>query len=90
MSDEASGPRGFQFPGEFEIKAMGEASAGLERLVPALMAELGHPGVPVLASRESTAGTYLSVTVRVYCATRAELEAAHAHLRAHPAIRWTL
>jgi uncharacterized protein len=83
-------PRGFQFPGEFEIKAMGDVTAGLERLVPALMVELGHPGVAVVARRKSSAGNYLSVTVRVHCRTRAELEAAHAHLRAHPAIRWTL
>lgn len=92
MSDEAdeAGPRGFHFPGEFEIKAMGDAGAELQKLVPALMIELGHADVSVLTSRESSGGNYLSVTVRIHCRSRAELETAHAQLRAHPAIRWTL
>jgi uncharacterized protein len=86
----AAEARGFQFPGDFEIKAMGDAAADLDRLVPALMIELGHSAVSVLASRESSGGNYRSVTVRLHCETRAELEAAHARLRSHPAIRWTL
>ncbi len=82
--------RGFRFPGEFEIKVMGDMAADLAGLVPALLAELGHADVAVLSSRASSGSRYLSVTVRIRCQQRADLEAAHTHLRAHAAIRWTL
>lgn len=83
--------QGFQFPGLFEITAVGSATAGLEDKVPAILAGIG---LAVLAgslrTRPSREGNYLSVTVSFTCPSREQHEAAHAALRADPDIRWTL
>ena len=83
--------QGFQFPGEFDLTAMGSAAADLASLVPALLRAAGVAGVSeVLRSRPSSNGSYLSVTVSVHAERREDYEAAHAALRAHPDIKWTL
>ena len=82
---------GFQFPGEFDVTAMGPADAALEALIPALLADAGLALVAdVLRTRPSSGGRYVSVTVRIVAETRAHYDAAHAALRAHPAVKWTL
>lgn len=83
--------QGFQFPGEFEIKAMGHADAELEKRVPAILADLGLVLVEdSVTVRASSGGLYVSVGVCFNCQTREEYNAAHAALRADPAIRYTL
>ena len=83
--------QGFQFPGVFEITAMGSAAAGLEEKVARILADLG---LSVLAGtlrvRPSREGNYVSVTISFTCPTREKYDAAHAALRADPDIRWTL
>ncbi len=87
---QASG-KGFQFPGEFKITAVGGASAGLQTQVPEL---LEGAGLQVLREsvrhRHSGGGNYVSVTVTFQCDNREQYEAAHTALRAHPQIRYTL
>lgn len=92
MSIHSDNPEhGFQFPGEFDLTAMGPADAQLEALIPALLAEAGLALVAdVLRTRPSSGGRYVSVTVRIVAETRAHYDAAHAALRAHPAVKWTL
>jgi uncharacterized protein len=83
--------KGFQFPGVFEISAMGPASAGLETAIPH---ELTAAGLVVMhetvRSRPSREGRYVSVTVSFRAESRADYEAAHVALRAHPDVKWTL
>jgi putative lipoic acid-binding regulatory protein len=83
--------QGFQFPGVFEITAMGSATAGLENKVPDLITALG---MSVLAGsvrqRPSREGRYVSVAVSFMCPSREKYDATHAALRADPDIRWTL
>ncbi len=83
--------KGFQFPGEFEITAVGAASAELPTLVPQLLQRAGlqvrHESV---RHRHSGAGNFVSVTVTVHCDDRAQYEAAHGALREHAEIRYTL
>jgi putative lipoic acid-binding regulatory protein len=83
--------KGFQFPGQFEITALGDASADLPRRVPQILEGLGlhvlHETVSQRASRE---GKFVSVTVSFRCDTREQYDGAHAALRADPAIRYTL
>jgi putative lipoic acid-binding regulatory protein len=90
MSDESQA-RGFVFPGIFEITAMGPVEAQLEQVIPR---ELQAAGLTVLQetvrSRASSAGRFVSVAVSFRAETRAEYEAAHAALRAHPDVKWTL
>lgn len=83
--------KGFQFPGEFEITAVGKADADLPARVPEL---LTHAGLEVLhetvRTRASAAGNYVSVTVNFRCHTREEYDTAHVVLRADAAVRYTL
>lgn len=82
---------GFQFPGDFEITAMGPASAGLEEEIPRL---LEAAGIAVLretvATRNSSAGKYVSVKLSFRAESRAQYDLAHEALRAHPEVKWTL
>lgn len=83
--------KGFQFPGLFEITAMGSASAALEDKVPRILEGLGL-GVLAgsLRTRPSREGNYVSVTLSFTCPSREKYDEAHAALRADPDIRWTL
>jgi len=83
--------KGFQFPGDFEITAVGSAAADLPARVPHLLENAGlrvtHESV---RHRHSGGGNFVSVTVSFHCETRAQYEAAHTALRECPDIRYTL
>ena len=83
--------QGFQFPGAFEVTAMGKAHAGLEERVPEIIVGLG---MAVLNGSErirpSSNGNFVSVSVTFTCPSREMYEAAHAALRGDPAVKWTL
>lgn len=83
--------QGFQFPGEFEITAMGSATAGLEQEIPSLLITAGlrvlHETLRVRASR---AGLYVSISISFNAETREQYDTAHRALRAHPEVKWTL
>lgn len=82
---------GFQFPGTFEITALGPASAGLEAEIPKLLLAAG---IDVLHEtvhwRGSSSGKFVSVKLSFRAVDRAQYEAAHVALRAHPEVKWTL
>lgn len=82
---------GFQFPGTFEITAMGPASVGLETEIPRLLAKAGIEVLDESISwRESSGGRFVSVKLAFRANDRAQYESAHAALRAHPEVKWTL
>jgi putative lipoic acid-binding regulatory protein len=82
---------GFQFPGTFELSAMGAANAGLEQELPLL---LQQAGVDVLSERiswkHSSNGKYVSVRIAFRADSREQYDAAHEALRNHPEVKWTL
>ncbi len=83
--------KGFQFPGEFEITAVGNASANLPTHVPQLLERAGlHVLHESVKHRHSGAGNFVSVTVSFRCENREQYEAAHAALRESPDIRYTM
>ena len=83
--------KGFQFPGEFEITAVGSASANLPTHVPQLLERAGlHVLHETVRHRHSGGGNFVSVTVSFRCDTREQYEAAHQALRESPDIRYTL
>lgn len=83
--------KGFQFPGEFEITAVGSASANLPTHVPQLLERAGlHVLHESVRHRHSGAGNFVSVTVSFRCDSREQYEAAHHALRASPEIRYTM
>ena len=83
--------QGFQFPGAFEVTALGKAHAGLETRVADIIVALGlHVLNGSLRTRPSAEGNYISVSVTFTCPSREKYDAVHAALRADPDIRWTL
>ena len=82
---------GFQFPGVFELCAMGTAEAELERTLPPLLEAAGikvrHEETSV---RASSGGRYVSVRIVFDAADREQHDAAHAILRQHPQVKWTV
>ena len=83
--------KGFQFPGDFDITAVGNASANLPTHVPQLLERAGlHVFHESVKHRHSGAGNFVSVTVTVHCQDREQYEAAHTALRESPDIRYTL
>lgn len=92
MSITSDNPEhGLQFPGTFEISAMGAAGAGLEAKIPDALEAAGlvvhrerH------RSRASAKGNWVSVTYAFEAASRADYERAHDTLRALPDVKWTL
>ncbi len=83
--------QGFQFPGAFEITAVGKANAGLEERMPEIITGLGMSVLNgSLRTRPSSEGHYVSISMTFTCPSREQYEAAHAALRADPAVRWTL
>lgn len=83
--------QGFQFPGAFEITAVGHANAGLEQRMPGLIAGLGLAVVDGSERvRPSSNGNFVSVSITFTCPSREMYEAAHAALREDAAVKWTL
>lgn len=82
---------GFQFPGTFELSAMGAADRHLDTVLPRLLAEAGiqvlHESV---SAKHSAGGKYISVRIAFRAESREQYDAAHAALRAHPDVKWTL
>lgn len=82
---------GFQFPGLFEITAMGPAGAGLEERIPEVLEAIGIQVLrETVATRSSSGGRFVSIRVSIHAEDRQRYEAAHAALRAEPGIKWTL
>ncbi|CAJ22358.1 putative secreted protein [Xanthomonas euvesicatoria pv. vesicatoria str. 85-10] len=82
---------GFQFPGTFELSAMGTAERGLETELPRLLAATGVELLQESVSwKHSSSGKYVSVKIGFRAESREQFEAAHQALRDHPEVKWTL
>lgn len=82
---------GFQFPGTFELSAVGAAGKDLETELPRLLVAAG---VEVLTEniiwKHSSNGKYVSVRLGFRADNREQYDAAHQALRDHPEVKWTL
>ena len=82
---------GFQFPGTFELSAMGAADKDLETMLPTLLLDAGIEVVSESVNwKHSSNGRYVSVRIAFRAESREQFDAAHAALRAHPEVKWTL
>ena len=76
---------GFQFPGDFEITAVGPVTAGLEVEVPNLLRAAGLTVLhETVTTRASSGGRFASVKLSFRANSREEYDSAHAALREHP------
>ncbi|MGY1425876.1 DUF493 family protein [Lysobacter sp. A289] len=82
---------GFQFPGEFQLSAMGAADIGLEQELPQRLLDAG---IEVRSEhidwKHSSNGKYVSVRIVFLADSRAQYDLAHQVLRDHPEVKWTL
>ena len=82
---------GFQFPGVFELSAMGPADKHLEQVLPQ---ELIAAGIDVVSEqinwKHSSSGKYVSVRIAFRAGNREEYTRAHLALREHPDVKWTI
>ena len=82
---------GFQFPGTFELSAMGAADKALEQVLPKALEAVG---VEVLHEsvnwKHSSNGRYVSVRIAFRANSREDYERAHQALRDHPEVKWTV
>ena len=82
---------GFQFPGDFELSAMGTADTGLESELPRLLADAGIEVLrETISWKHSSSGKYVSVRIGFRAQSREQYDAAHAALRGHPEVKWTI
>lgn len=82
---------GFQFPGTFELSAMGSAESGLETELPRLLTAAGIEVLEESISwKHSSNGKYVSVRIGFHADDRAQYDAAHDALRTHPEVKWTI
>ena len=82
---------GFQFPGVFELSAMGAADKHLESDLPQHLLAAGIDVLhEVVTWRHSSNGRYVSVRIAFRARSREEYDRAHAALRDHPEVKWTL
>ncbi|HEX5754835.1 MAG TPA: DUF493 family protein [Arenimonas sp.] len=83
--------RGFQFPGVFEICAMGVVEGDLQGVLVQVLEDLGLTVYrDSLRQRPSSKGNYISVSIAFEAHSREDYDAAHGALRAHPHVKWTL
>lgn len=82
---------GFQFPGTFELSAMGLAETHLERELPQVLLDAGIDVVSEQVNwRHSSTGKFVSVRIAFNAATREDYDRAHLALREHPDVQWTV
>ncbi|MGN6482453.1 DUF493 family protein [Luteibacter sp.] len=83
--------KGFQFPGQFEITAIGNAGVDLKARVPQILHNIGLEVLhETVTSKLTPAGNYESVAVSFVAQTREKYMEAHEALRADADIRFTL
>jgi len=92
MSIQSDNPEhGFQFPGIFEITAMGAVAANLEMELPRLLAASGIQVIDEsISTRASSGGRFVAVKLHFHARNRAQYDTAHGVLREHPEVKWTL
>ena len=82
---------GFQFPGTFELSAMGAADQDLETALPTALLDAGIEVVHESVNwKHSSSGRYVSVRIAFRANSREDYDRAHQALRDHPEVKWTL
>lgn len=83
--------RGFDFPGTFELIAIGAAGSDLDQLLIGALASTGVlPDPASVRRRASSQGHYASIAISFYAVSRDQYDAAHEAVRALPEVKWTI
>ena len=80
-----------EFPCRFPIKAMGRNRESFHaEVITIISRHIGDTHVPVVNSRPSKDGNYVSVTVTIVAASKAQLDSIYGELSRHPDVLMTL
>lgn len=81
----------YEFPGVFELSAMGASDGGIADILPDLVTAAGGQVLAgSLSSRPSSEGNFVAVRISFLAADRAQLDAVHEAVRQHPSVKWLL
>ena len=90
-SQSAPLQQGFQFPGTFQLCAMGLAASALEDALPRLLIDAGvRVDEKKTQYRYSSNKRYVSVTLEFIAPSRFVLEQVQSMIKAHPDVQWVL
>lgn len=90
-SQSAPFQQGFQFPGTFQLSAMGLAASALEDELPRLLIDAGvRVDEKNIRFRYSSNKRYVSVTLVFFAPSRSALEQVQCMIKAHPDVQWVL
>ena len=81
----------YEFPGVFELSAMGSTEAGIEQALPELVEAAGGQVLAgSLTVKPSRAGNSVAVRISFLAADRPQLDAVHLAVQNHPGVKWLL
>ncbi len=81
----------YEFPGAFELSAMGASDAGIEQVLPQLIEAAGGQVLAgSLTVKPSRAGNYVAVRISFLASGRTQLDAVHQAVQNHPGVKWLL
>ena len=81
----------YEFPGAFELSAMGAADAGIADAIAGLVESAGAQVLAgSISSHPSSNGNYVAVRVSFLAANREQLDAVHNAVREHPGVKWLI
>jgi len=91
FSDSETAAHGFQFPGRFEISAMGQVGNGLEHALPQVLRQIGVDiSDEHISVRLSSAGKYVAVRLAFIAQNRTQYESALAAIKGYPGVKWVV
>lgn len=81
----------YEFPGAFELSAMGASDAGIAEALPALVEGAGAQVLAgSLSTHPSSNGNYVAVRISFLAASREQLDAVHDAVRTYPGVKWLI
>lgn len=81
----------YEFPGAFELSAMGASDAGIADALPNLIEGAGAQVLAgSLTAHPSSNGNYVAVRISFLAASREQLDAVHDAVRDHPGVKWLI
>lgn len=81
----------FEFPCEFDIKAMGESTADFAAIVVEIVRQyVGDIAEGAVTTKHSSGGKFTSVTVNINATSKAQLDAIYQDLNNHEMVKYLL
>jgi len=81
----------FEFPCDFEIKAMGETHDDFDSTVVSIVRKYAEDiGEGAVTTKQSSGGKFTSVTVTIRATSKSQLDSIYQELSSHEAVKYVL